>query len=83
MANSRSSPRRSPWNTRARPSEPGSGLPNASRTRRRVSRVIGASPSSVKPTRPMRNQKYVKIVIWVVVIGMVLSLAVAAISLFA
>ena len=31
----------------------------------------------------MRNQKYVRIVVWVVVIGMVLSLAVAAISLFA
>jgi hypothetical protein len=30
----------------------------------------------------MRNQKYVQIVVWVVVIGMVLSLAVAAISLF-
>ena len=30
----------------------------------------------------MRNKKAVQIVVWVVVIGMVLSLAVAAISLF-
>jgi hypothetical protein len=30
----------------------------------------------------MQNKKFVKVVIWVVVIGMVLSLALAAISLF-
>ncbi|MGD2044543.1 MAG: stressosome-associated protein Prli42 [Acidimicrobiia bacterium] len=30
----------------------------------------------------MQNKKFVKVVIWVVVVGMVLSLAVAAISLF-
>ena len=30
----------------------------------------------------MRNQRYVQIIIWVVVIGMVLSLAIATISLF-
>lgn len=30
----------------------------------------------------MRSQRFVKVVIWVVVAGMVLSLAVAAISLF-
>ena len=30
----------------------------------------------------MQNKRFVKIVIWVVVIGMVLSLALAAISLF-
>lgn len=30
----------------------------------------------------MRNNKFVKITVWVVVIAMVLSLAVAAISLF-
>jgi hypothetical protein len=30
----------------------------------------------------MQNKKFTQIVVWVVVIGMVLSLAVAAISLF-
>lgn len=30
----------------------------------------------------MRNKKAVQLIVWVVVIGMVLSLAVAAISLF-
>jgi hypothetical protein len=30
----------------------------------------------------MRNKKYVRIVIWVVVIGMVLGMVVTAISLF-
>lgn len=30
----------------------------------------------------MQNNKFVKVVIWVVVVGMVLSLALAAISLF-
>ncbi len=30
----------------------------------------------------MRNERYVRLVIWVIVIGMVLSLAVAAISFF-
>lgn len=30
----------------------------------------------------MRNKKAVQVIVWVVVIGMVLSLAVAAISLF-
>ncbi|MGD2102543.1 MAG: stressosome-associated protein Prli42 [Acidimicrobiia bacterium] len=30
----------------------------------------------------MQNKRFVKIVIWVVVIGMVLSLALAAISMF-
>lgn len=30
----------------------------------------------------MRNKKAVQIIVWVVVIGMVMSLAVAAISLF-
>lgn len=30
----------------------------------------------------MQNKKFVKVIIWVVVVGMVLSLAVAAISLF-
>lgn len=30
----------------------------------------------------MRNQRYVRIVVWVIVIAMVLSVAVAAISLF-
>lgn len=30
----------------------------------------------------MRNKKAVQVIIWIVVIGMVLSLAVAAISLF-
>lgn len=30
----------------------------------------------------MKNNKFVQVVVWVVVIGMILSLAVAAISLF-
>lgn len=30
----------------------------------------------------MQNKKFVKVIIWVVVVGMVLSLALAAISLF-
>ena len=30
----------------------------------------------------MRNERYVRLVIWVIVIGMVLSLAVEAISFF-
>lgn len=37
---------------------------------------------SVNLIEIMRNQRYVRIVVWVIVIAMVLSVAVAAISLF-
>lgn len=37
---------------------------------------------SVNLTEVMRNQRYVQIVVWVIVVGMVLGLAFAAISLF-
>jgi hypothetical protein len=36
---------------------------------------------SVNLIEIMRNQRYVQILIWVIVIGMVLSMAIAAISL--
>ena len=46
-----------------------------------VSRVIYRC-LSVNLIEIMRNQRYVQIVVWVIVVGMVFGLAFAAISLF-
>lgn len=75
---SRRSPTRNPLQTRAYPAVFKSVLPN---NVRKTLFIFYRGPT-LEQKSGMRNKKFVQIVVWVTVIAMVLSLAVAAISLF-
>jgi len=81
MRSWRWSPSRRPCIALVLPAGPGLAVPKAIRMNLSVSRVIYRC-LSVNLIEIMRNQRYVQIVVWVIVVGMVFGLAFAAISLF-
>jgi hypothetical protein len=74
---------RNPPSVRRSPSSAGSPNPNPLLMSVLVSRPMCLPlPCSIRYSVSMQNKQLVKIVVWIVVVGMVLALAVTAISLF-